>query len=475
MTITAVRPPSPSQLAYYAAAPRFPCTTGEHAAAFHYSPTDLPLTQRVAAAAGFPCDSMEQSETPHDQAASPERFSVPVLDDRDFVNFSLIERTAAAALATLQQTIDSAAAAPGSQESPPQPSLTPREREYRVRATIERRDPLNPEALLPNRLEYSLQRARDQMASQPATPRFRFQLPRPEPEVSYQFPVIRLRTQELVVGGMEVGISADIGNYRHSMEDTHVAAEFVLSLAGRDLPCVLFGVFDGHGGAATSFFVQQHIEEVLQQLILAHNQEGISDVGMYNALKLLGVHLNERFNREHPYGMEIGTTLVASLFINGDLYVVNIGDSRALLNLNGTPLQLSEDQKPGDPYYERMITERGGYVSTSSSCWGGPPSPARVNGVLATARAIGDANCGPEFSLSARSKVTKFSLEQIPPESHLVLVSDGVTDVANTASLVAAIHEHRELSPENLSKGLVHSAIETGSLDNVTAIVVRLR
>lgn len=119
MTITAVRPPSPSLLAYYAAAPRFPYTTGEHAAAFQYSPTDLPLAQRVAAAAGLSCDSMEMSEAPHDQAASPERFAVPVLDDRDFVNFSLIERTAAAALATLQQTIDSAAAAaPGSQESP---------------------------------------------------------------------------------------------------------------------------------------------------------------------------------------------------------------------------------------------------------------------------------------------------------------------------------------------------------------------
>lgn len=470
-TTTDVRPPSPSLLAYYAAAPQFPCTTGEHEAAFHYSPTDLPLAQRIATAAGIPFGATEQPDAPSLEASSPESFAV---DDAAFMDLSLIERTAAAALASLQQTIDSAAPAQP-QESPPQISLTPRDREYRVRTTIERRDPLNPEAPQPNRLEYSLQRAALQMASQPATPLFRFQLPRPEPEVSCQFPVMRLRAQELVVGGMNVGISSDVGNYRHSMEDTHLAAEFVLSLAGRDLPCAFFGVFDGHGGAATSYFVQQRIQEVLQQLILAHNQEGLSEVGMYNALKLLGVHLNERFNREHPYGREIGTTLVAALFINGDLYVVNIGDSRALLNLNGTPLQLSEDQKPGDPYYEKMITARGGYVSSSRSCWGGPDGPARVNGILATARAIGDASCGPEFSLSARAKVTKYALEQIPPESHLVLVSDGVTDVANTASIAAAIHENRTLSPEDLSRGLVHSAIETGSLDNVTAIVVRLR
>lgn len=421
-------------------------------------------------------------------AAATASFSGPLIDKLPVSSLAALS-VPVETTAMLQRTREDLALGEA-EEGTPRPLLTARAREYRVRQTIERRDPCNPTQILPNRFEHSLQRAKAQMESQARSPGFHFQIPprvlEPTVDGSAFTGKTGFVTQELVVGGMNVGISSDDnGRFRSSMEDSHIAVEFIVSLFGTDFPCSLFGVFDGHGGDAASSFVSKNIQTILQQLILTHNQQGLSEVGIYNALKLLGVQLSEAFNLESSSAVRLskafdheyrtpqteGTTLIASVFINGDIYVVNIGDSRAVLDLNGTPVQLSEDQKSGDPYYEKIIRKRGGCVHRSYSPFGIP----RVNGTLATARAIGDADCRPEFSVSARSKITRFPLREIPEGTHLVLISDGVTDVANTVSIVRGIHENRERSSADLSKGLVYSALQSGSKDNATAIVVRIR
>lgn len=328
-------------------------------------------------------------------------------------------------------------------------------REYRVRTEEEE---------IPRRLQTSLDRARIQMEGLLRSPLFRFEIPAPEV----------LPSQTIAIPDLRVGICSARG-HRPGMEDAHIATAFTISIGGREFPCRLFGIFDGHGGSEASRFVASHIRQVLEEMIVATNQTELSTLGMYNALKLLGVRLSEEFVRKAPALNDTGTTLTIALTLNGFLWTANIGDSRIILSNAGTQEQLTEDQKPGDDYYRQHIIARGGIVRRSRTWDGREFGPQRMNGVLSTARAIGDGVIMPEYSLSSRAKVTFKRIDEIHPESFLILVCDGITDVASTEQIVEAIHANRTSNPEDLARGLSHSALGAGSTDNVSSLIIRLR
>ena len=77
------------------------------------------------------------------------------------------------------------------------------------------------------------------------------------------------------------------------------------------------------------------------------------------------------------------TTLVLALLDAGHLWVGNVGDSRAVFgNSSGQAVAMSFDHKPCQLKEKKRIQEAGGFVAMNG-VW-------RVNGVLATSRALGD-------------------------------------------------------------------------------------
>ena len=78
-----------------------------------------------------------------------------------------------------------------------------------------------------------------------------------------------------------------------------------------------------------------------------------------------------------------GTTLILSLLDAGQLWVGNVGDSRAVFgNSSGQAVAMSFDHKPCQLKEKKRIQEAGGFVAMNG-VW-------RVMGVLATSRALGD-------------------------------------------------------------------------------------
>ncbi|RVW20852.1 putative protein phosphatase 2C 44 [Vitis vinifera] len=78
-----------------------------------------------------------------------------------------------------------------------------------------------------------------------------------------------------------------------------------------------------------------------------------------------------------------GSTAVTAIVIDGkDLWVANIGDSRAVVCERGAANQLTVDHEPDSE--RRRIEKQGGFVTNLA---GDVP---RVNGQLAVARAFGD-------------------------------------------------------------------------------------
>uniref|UniRef100_A0A0D9WH97 protein-serine/threonine phosphatase n=1 Tax=Leersia perrieri TaxID=77586 RepID=A0A0D9WH97_9ORYZ len=113
----------------------------------------------------------------------------------------------------------------------------------------------------------------------------------------------------------------------------------------------------------------------------------------------------------------VGSTAVVAVVGPTRVVVANSGDSRAVLCRAGVPVPLSVDHKPDRPDELERIKSAGGRVIY----WDG----ARVLGVLAMSRAIGDGYLKPYVTSEPEVTVT----ERSDDDECLILASDGLWDV----------------------------------------------
>ncbi|KAL5974080.1 putative protein phosphatase 2C 59 [Asimina triloba] len=122
-------------------------------------------------------------------------------------------------------------------------------------------------------------------------------------------------------------------------------------------------------------------------------------------------------------------------------------------------IAVSRDHKPDQSDERQRIEKAGGYV-----IWAGT---WRVGGVLAVSRAFGDrllkqfVVADPEIN----EEVVDSSLE------FLILASDGLWDVVTNEEAVSMIKSIED--PELAARRLMQEAIQRGSADNITCVVVR--
>jgi protein phosphatase 1L len=323
--------------------------------------------------------------------------------------------------------------------------LSPTQREERLCAT----------EMIQGRIARQLQHSLQQMAQEPVKPFQYFNAPSD------------WSAHEEMVGGLRMGVSHAQGR-RSSMEDEHLAVSFNLTIAGRNYPIQLFGIFDGHGGPMAARFVRDNLQRKLQEALIEYNQRGLNDAGIWKALKMTCVRLNRDFKNAHgQIADRQGTTATIAMILDHKVWTANVGDARTVLDNHGIPVQLTEDAKPSDARYKRGIEQRGGCVVD------GAGNVLRVNGVLAVARAIGDH--GLNGAVSARPKITVKPLSEIQRGSHLILCCDGIYDVSRTVDVVAAAHRHIALAPGILARNIVYSAYQAGSEDNLSALVVKIK
>jgi serine/threonine protein phosphatase PrpC len=277
-------------------------------------------------------------------------------------------------------------------------------------------------------------------------------------------PVADWPMHEERVGSLPVGICHAQGR-RPTMEDEHLAVAFDLNIAGRQYPIQLFGVFDGHGGPLAAQFVRDNLQRKLEEALREFNTASLTDAGIWRALKMTPVRLNQDFKRQQGELADYnGTTATIAMILDNKLWTANVGDSRTVLDNHGLAVQLTEDAKPGDERYRKGIENRGGEVYSHGVM--------RINGDLAVARAIGDHRLNG--AASARPKITVKPLSEIKNGSHLILCCDGIYDVSRTVDIVNAVHQNHNLTAGNLARNIVYSAYQAGSTDNLSALVVKI-
>jgi serine/threonine protein phosphatase PrpC len=257
---------------------------------------------------------------------------------------------------------------------------------------------------------------------------------------------------------MQVGMASCQGA-RSTMEDAELAQHGTFKAGNKEHAFDVFGVFDGHGGAEASAFVKENLMDYLANALQSHNPESLTDEGIFKAFK----DCFEKISADYPG--EDGTTATVAITLNGKVWVANVGDSRTILiDKEGQTTQASEDAKPNIARYKKKIEALGGFVTEGLG-------PARINGVLAVGRAIGDKGV---IGVSASPKITAFPIEQFKG-GHLVLACDGLYEVSTSNEVGAAVAKMAKdgESVENMSKRLVHQAIKNGSKDNVSAMVIK--
>ncbi|KAL1552890.1 protein-serine/threonine phosphatase [Salvia divinorum] len=295
---------------------------------------------------------------------------------------------------------------------------------------------------------------------------------------------------------------ASVCGRRRDMEDAVASYPSFFRREKRDLEDAAaalhyFGVYDGHGCSHVATKCKERLHEMVKEELL------LDDVGeeetrnssswwkrvmersftrmdkevvAWNANVVDNMIPSCRCELQTPDCDAVGSTAVVAVVTPYSIVVANCGDSRAVLCRNGKAIPLSTDHKPDRPDEMNRIQTAGGRVIF----WEG----ARVLGVLAMSRAIGDnylkpyVSCEPEVTITERGE----------GDECLILASDGLWDVVSnkTACGVARMCLKGKAKATDVGGGATDKACEDASMlltklalarrsaDNVSVLVIDL-
>ncbi|XP_010545367.1 PREDICTED: protein phosphatase 2C 77-like [Tarenaya hassleriana] len=251
-----------------------------------------------------------------------------------------------------------------------------------------------------------------------------------------------------------------------------------------------FGIFDGHGGSQVANYCRERAHRALAEEI-AKEKPALCDGETWQekwkrALFNSFLKIDSEIQSVAPE--TVGSTAVVALVFPTHIFVANCGDSRALLCRGKTPLPLSVDHKPDREDEAARIEAAGGKVIR----WNG----ARVFGVLAMSRSIGDRYLKPSIIPDPEVTVTRRAKE----DDCLILASDGLWDVMTCEEVcdvarkrILLWHKKRAVAGEAMlpvgtapvegmdpaaqsaAEYLSKLALQKGSKDNISVVVVDLK
>ncbi|XP_055824841.1 protein phosphatase 2C 50 isoform X2 [Solanum dulcamara] len=320
------------------------------------------------------------------------------------------------------------------------------------------------------------------------------------------------RTNVLCFDSVPLWGLTTIQGKRPEMEDTAIALPRFLRIPShiltdapvshalsQTLTAHLYGVYDGHGGSQVANYCHERLHMALSQEIDIMKED--SHNGSVNWKEQWSKAFLNCFCRvddevggfcSETDGIEpdlsaiapeaVGSTAVVAVVSPTHIIVANCGDSRAVLCRGKLPMPLSVDHKPNREDECSRIEELGGKVIN----WDGH----RVSGVLAVSRSIGDRYLrpyvipDPEMMFVPRAK----------EDDCLILASDGLWDVLtneeacdvarrrillwhkkNGGTLSGERGENVDPAAQDAAEYLTRVALQRGSRDNISVIVVDLK
>ncbi len=253
----------------------------------------------------------------------------------------------------------------------------------------------------------------------------------------------------------------DLGRTRDHNEDTFLVADLTADRAEltpdvRDHEVgergSLLLVADGMGGAAAGELASSMASGEILDYLRRVWREDAAPSGqllarrMREALEYANTRLHE-YATAHPEVRGMGTTATAAGVIGQELYVAQIGDSRAYLVRSGTATQLTRDQS-----LTQRLVEAGELTEEEAE------ASERRNIILQA--------LGPDEQV--RVDLSHLVLRR---GDVLVLCSDGLTSTVKRQEIAEVVGKDDDL--ERACRELIAMANERGGPDNITAVVAR--
>lgn len=262
---------------------------------------------------------------------------------------------------------------------------------------------------------------------------------------------------------------------RDQNEDKH---SIILNIDGKknDLADInLYGIYDGHGGKFVSKYLSNNLPVYFTDKRVPYP---LTDNKYINGVyEILDKNLNEKHKRNATH---CGSTCLVVLHQknnNGNnLIIMNTGDSRAILckDIFGIPLTI--DHKPNYPKEKRRIEKLGGRIYKDGMDY-------RIKD-LSVSRAFGDLDAQP--FICSTPDIFRYKIEK--NDKFIILGCDGLWDVMSNQDVVnfvlnetydeklenRIINKNNNGKTLNIARKLAERALELGSQDNLTIIIVFL-
>lgn len=222
------------------------------------------------------------------------------------------------------------------------------------------------------------------------------------------------------------------------------------------------GVYDGHGerGKLASEFVAQ-----TTTTYLINNKNAIKKWNTKETVTTVFSDFYKKMQRQLLKNREFydlsGSCAVSVLIVDKFLFVINLGDSRAVIGSKGFDtkfaIQMSIDHKPNNIEEQERIVKTGGEVSNVKDGVYGPHRVYKNNGEsvpgLAVARSLGDL-VGHECGIS---EIPQISFKVIDSQDEFIVIgSDGIFDVMNSVEIIGYVFERLdEVGRERIAEEIV--------------------
>jgi protein phosphatase len=253
----------------------------------------------------------------------------------------------------------------------------------------------------------------------------------------------------------------DLGRTRDHNEDTFLVADLNTPQVLPSVTVVehtigprgsLFMVADGMGGAAAgeiaSSMAAQEIFDHLAR-VWSHDPDNTPEhfaLRMREAVEHANAEIHA-YASEHPEVRGMGTTLTAAGVHGPNLFLAQVGDSRAYLIRDGMAFQLTKDQS-----LTQRLVDAGELTEEEAE------TNARRNIILQA--------LGPD----PRVKVV-LSVQRLNRNDVLVVCSDGLTGLVRKTEIAAVVAGDSDLA--RVCETLISLANERGGPDNITVVAAR--
>ncbi|VFQ68843.1 unnamed protein product [Cuscuta campestris] len=252
---------------------------------------------------------------------------------------------------------------------------------------------------------------------------------------------------------------------RETMEDRH----FLIPNMCDTQDIHVFGILDGHRGAAAAEFSAGALPEILRSLGSRDRFQCPSKALTESFIQTDIAFRHELSSQKKCKGaikkdFHPGCTAIVALIVKNKLVVANAGDCKTILCRAGHPYVLSRDHVASCAEERERVTRAGIEVKWQVDTW-------RVgSAALQVTRSIGDDDLKP--AVTAEPEISETIL--CGDDEYIVMGSDGLWDVVTEEEVVGIIRDTVK-EAGMCCKRLATEAAERGSQDNITVIVVFLR